>query len=291
MSRLSKAWRKTRLCSWWVSDRLPGMLIIGGQKCGTSALFKYLGQHPQLVQSKEKELDFFQSNLRYSYGVGWYANRWPRKARIDRIRFEASPAYLVSEEAPARIRYCLPQVKLIAILRDPVQRAYSAWQMYRRQLAETPDFYDRLWSDRYGFEQGSLPVRRTARELEDFSFAVEREMHMLERGEAMEWSVVQLGSYGPQLRRYFELFPEGQLLVLDSDDLRWRRVETLNRVLEFLGLSAWDWSQADLQNVFVGNWTTQIPNVTSDCLQSYYRDSNRILVEMLKQPPAFALQT
>ncbi|RIK73273.1 MAG: hypothetical protein DCC67_18080, partial [Planctomycetota bacterium] len=179
---------------------LPGALIIGAQKSGTSALAAYLAQHPRVLLAKQKELEFFGSDLRYGYGLDWYADQWPDGSRR-LIRLEASPQYMIVPRAAARIRCDLPEVRLIALVRDPAERAYSAWQMYRRQLAEDPLFYRKLIGAHYTAEEAAALVRRTAEELDDFWLAVRREAFCIERGETMEWSVVELGLYGPQLQR------------------------------------------------------------------------------------------
>lgn len=286
MSRLTKAWRSTRFYQRRIARRLPKLLVIGGQKCGTSALFKYLAQHPRFVPSVEKEVEFFSSDLRYAYGVEWYTNRWPL-APAGAIRFEASPAYLFAATAAERIRRWLPDVKLVAILRDPVLRAYSAWHMYRRQLGDDPDFYRALIATRYTPEEGARFVRRTAAELNDFSLAIEREAACIERGESMEWSVLELGLYGPQLARMQNHFPEEQLLVLDSNNLRTRREQTLNQVLRFVGLAEFHWKGADLGDVFVGKWGEPMSARARDMLREFYRQSNRMLADMLAEPPLF----
>ncbi len=267
--------------------RLPQALIIGTQKGGTSALFSYLAQHPRLAPARIKELSFFGSDRRYACGLEWYAAQWDRRTLAGAIRFEASPQYLFSRQACERIRHCLPNVKLIAILRDPVLRAYSAWQMYRQQLADDPQFYETLYRDYYCVEEVSGLVPRTPAELEDFQLAIQREALCLERGRSMQMSVLELGLYGPQLRRYNDLFPREQLLILDSNDLRTHRVHTLNRVLDFLGLPSWNWASVDLSDVFVGKWSAPMPQRARDFLRDYYRESNRMLAEMMDVPPLF----
>jgi hypothetical protein len=182
----------------------------------------------------------------------------------------------------------LPEVRVIAILRDPVHRAYSAWHMYRRQLADDPQFYRKLIAAHYSAEEGAAFVRRTAAELDDFWLAIQREVECIERGELMEWSVIQLGLYGPQLQRYADAFPREQLLILDSGDLRFRRVKTLNRVLRYLGLAAWDWSRADLSEIFVGNWSVAMSQRAGDFLREYYADSNRMLEGLMHPLPEWA---
>lgn len=287
MSRLSKAWRSTRVYRHLAAKRLPKLLIIGAQKGGTSALYSYLAQHPLLAPSVEKEVEFFGSELRYAQGLEWYASQWHYKTPRDAIRFEASPVYMVGPHAPERIKKILPGVKLIAVLRDPVLRAYSAWQMYRRQLESDPDFYEKLLRDRYTPEEGAKMVRRTPAEMDDFYLAVQREAACVAAGKPMLMSVLELGLYGPQLKRYADIFPREQLLILDSNDLRTRRVHTLNRVLRFIGLPQWNWTDTDLTDVFVGKWSAPMPERARDFLREYYRDSNRMLAEMMDVPPLF----
>ena len=167
--------------------------MIGAQKCGTSALFRYLGQHPRILAAQEKEVSFFGSDLRDGYGLDWYVSNWDEAASARSIRIEASPQYLFESKAAPRIRDHVPEVRLIAVVRDPVARAYSAWRMYRRQLADDPLFYDNYYGTRYTAEESSRLVPRTAAELDDFSLAVEREADCLERGEQVKCSVVELG--------------------------------------------------------------------------------------------------
>ena len=288
MSRLTKAWRNSRFYRRLVAKRLPRALVIGAQKAGTTALFKYLAQHPRLAPSLEKEVDFFGSDSRFAQGLHWYAAQWDRQTPAKTLRIEASPHYLFAPQAPARIRRCLPNVKLIAIVRGPVERAYSAWHMYRRQLCDDPAFYD-TWNRRcYRAEEIAAFVPRTAYELDDFELAVRREAACLADGRAMSWRLLEYGLYGPQLRRYLDHFPRQQLLMLDSRDLKLERAKTLNRVLAFLGLEPWDWSQADLSDVWVSQPPPPMPPRARDFLREFYTPSNRWLQELLDPLPAWA---
>jgi hypothetical protein len=287
MSRWTKAWREA-VSRRGLQRRLPGALIIGAQKSGTSALFSYLAQCPWLKASRQKELDFFGSDFLFSKGPAWYASHWSEDAPTA-IRFEASPLYLVSHPAATRIAATLPQVKLIAVLRDPVERAYSAWRMYRAQLSADPDYYNRLRAERYTPDQCGRDLPRSTLEIHDFSAAVQSEAECLQRGEYKQCSVLDIGLYGPQLRRFLNFFPPSQLLVLDSQELRDRRISTLNRVLRFLGFSDWDWSQADLAEVHVGVRDSTLTEAARNFLREFYRESNRMLVDLLDSPPQFAL--
>jgi hypothetical protein len=288
MSQLTAAWRASRWYRRLAANQFPRLLIIGAQKGGTSALFAYLAQHPGFAPARYKEVSFFNSELRFAYGLQWYAAQWDGHPSPNIIRFEASPQYLYDRQAPGRIHASLPHVRLVAILRDPVGRAYSAWKMYRSLLAEDPEFYKKVIRTHHSPEEAAAIEPRTVAEQDDFWLAIEREVRALERGRSMEWGVVEPGLYGPQLQRYFELFPHQRLLVLDAYDLRTDRVRTLNRVLAFTGLPAWDWSRANLGDVFVGTKSAPMPERARDFLREYYGESNRLLRDVLDVPPLFA---
>ncbi|MCI5147305.1 MAG: sulfotransferase, partial [Candidatus Electrothrix sp. AR3] len=104
---------------------LPNFLVIGAQKSGTTSLFHYICQHPQVFENKSKEIHFFDHN--YHCGANWYRSHFPLAGKLMRNRClgEATPYYLCHPHAPSHIFDLLPRVKIIAILRDPVERAIS----------------------------------------------------------------------------------------------------------------------------------------------------------------------
>ena len=103
--------------------RLPDFLIIGAQKCGTSSMFAYLNQHPQMKLPDVKEIHFF--DLNYSNGLDWYTSHFPPASLSHRmVTGEASPYYLFHPHVPERVRLHCPDVKLVVMLRNPVDRAY-----------------------------------------------------------------------------------------------------------------------------------------------------------------------
>src|SRR5579859_2819290 len=111
---------------------LPDFLIIGGQRCGTSSLYYYLTEQPGVVAASTKEIHFFDDY--YTKGLGWYKAQFPTasyKKYIENVRKlhfltgEASPYYLFHPHAPRRIKAALPNAKLIVLLRNPIDRAYS----------------------------------------------------------------------------------------------------------------------------------------------------------------------
>ena len=101
---------------------LPNFLICGTEKGGTSALFHYLKAHPEVFMPEAKELNFF--NFNYFKGIEWYERYFAESASVP-VRGEASPLYMAFPEVPRRIAQVIPEAKLLFVLRDPAERAYS----------------------------------------------------------------------------------------------------------------------------------------------------------------------
>ncbi len=111
----------------------PRLLILGTQKAGTTTLYEQLIAHPQIVPNRSwKEVRFFEMPERYREGFGWYLGNFPSRFEArGRMTLDASPGYLFFHDIPFLIRKDLgDDIKMIAILRNPAERAYSAWKMY-----------------------------------------------------------------------------------------------------------------------------------------------------------------
>jgi hypothetical protein len=202
---------------------LPDFLVIGAPKAGTTALHAALAQHPGLFMSAVKEPKFFLSDgpppARGGPGdVQTYREHVWRRADYEALfdpappgtlRGESTPLYLHDLDAHRRIRDLVPEVKLIAVLRDPVERAHSNWT--------------HLWS------AGLEPIG-------DFVRACEEEPRRAEAGWASFWHYTGLGKYGGQLEHLYCLFPREQVLILRYLSLVEDPAQTLDRICAFLGV-------------------------------------------------------
>ena len=219
MSRVTRVVRRTTS----PLRALPDFLIIGAQRAGSSSLFAYVCAHPRVAEPTHKEIHFFDNN--WFRGLEWYRRYFPLRARMSgRITGEASPYYLFHPAVPARVAETLRDVRLIAVLRDPVERAYSAYQLARRQGHESLEFEEAL-----------------AREDERLAGEEERmlaDAHYLS-GPHRRLSYRTRGLYADQLERWYEHVPREQLLVVRSEDLFADPAATLQTVFEFLGLEPW----------------------------------------------------
>ena len=200
----------------------PDFIIIGAQKAGTSSIYAYLEPHPQVSPALSKEIHYF--DLNYEKGPQWYSAHFPLQdelAQIHGITGEASPYYMVHPHAIGRILEDLPNVKLIALLRDPVERAISHY------------FHEK----RHGTERLSLPdailaeEKRLAPELE----AMRRNPSYRSKP-LRHFSYLYRSRYADQLKPLLPLLDEQRLLMLKSEDLFEDPQGTMSKTFAFLGL-------------------------------------------------------
>ena len=191
---------------------LVNFVVVGVQKAGTTALFDYLQDDPAYGLPDVKEVHFFDDET-----IDWSAPDYgPYHAHFDwsdpaLIRGEATPIYIYWPRSLERLAAYNPAVKIVAMLRDPVDRAWSHWRMETSRGVETQPF---AWCIREG----------RARLFEAQPWGVHR-----------EYSYVERGFYGEQIQRLLSLFPREQVLILAADDLRAAPNATLSRVNAFLG--------------------------------------------------------
>lgn len=195
----------------------PSFLIVGAQKAGTSALFEMLARHPKLVAPKVKELDFFSRDENHRRGMAHYLDQFPLRPWDDRGQrsFEASPSYLDAHLAPMRIKAEFPDMRIIIILRDPVKRAYSAWNMYR-QFEQHPKYAHRY-------------------DPRDFATAIEENMRG-GKGTGPVDDYLERGMYAPRVQRYFDVFGRDKVLVIPYPRYRTDPQQVLDEVCDHVGI-------------------------------------------------------
>jgi Sulfotransferase domain len=208
------------------SRPLPDFLIIGAQRCGTTSLYRYLAQHPQVIgAAPSKGVHYFDVN--HGRSLRWYRAHFPTRRRRDRagagaVTGEASPYYVFHPHGPDRVRAAVPDARLILMLRDPVVRAFSQYQQE----------YARGFEDAATFEE--------ALELEPGRLAGERERMLADPGydshALQHYAYVARGEYAPQLEAWRERFDATQLHVILAEEFFAEPAAVYGRVLEFLGL-------------------------------------------------------
>jgi len=177
---------------------LPDFLIIGAMKCGTTSLYNYLRDHPEIAMSQRKEPSYFCHS--YDRPLSWYESLFPEKK--DAALGEASTHYTkypIHQGIPARIHDVLPSVKLIYLVRDPVERIVSQYVHKRSHDEETR----------------SLPDCLELKETNPY---------------------IAYSSYAEQVKQYRSYFEDEQILVVDAHKLKHERQKTLAGIFDFLGV-------------------------------------------------------
>jgi hypothetical protein len=249
---------------------LPDFVIIGAQRCGTTSLYNYLVGHPGVVPAFKKETLYF-SNY-FGKGVTWYRAHFPlacHKYYVGHLRHrdfvtgEASPYYIFHPRAASRASRTIPQAKLIALLRNPVDRAYSHYHHEVRMGVECLTFEDAIER-----EEERVSMER-AKILDDGGYRSFNHQN---------YSYLSRGIYVDQLEDWIRLFDRDQVLVLKSEDLEKNPPATLQQVTGFIGLPTWELKEHKKYHY------AHYPDMnvaTRKRLIAYFRPHNRKLYEFL----------
>lgn len=247
---------------------LPDVIIIGAQKSGTSSLFSYLIQHPEIRGSSCKEVHFFDGGLvpevdNFKKGVNWYRAHFPLDIKPSARRIvEATPSYVFMPSAPARISKLLPDAKLIVVLRDPVERAISHYFHEVRAGREKRPIMSALAEE----EDLLAPIWRS----EDYK-----------SGQFLTCSYKARGRYAEQLNRYFSFFSRNQIVVISSKALFGATDETLSTIFQFVDVTDSIKFVSDQKPKNVGSNKSPVDSSVREYLEDYYAPHNERLFEVL----------
>lgn len=242
---------------------MPDFIIIGTQKGGTTSLYNYLIQHPQIVSAVTKEVHFF--DLNFHKGKDWYFAQFPQPVDLPSncLTGEATPYYLFHPLVSQRVYQMLPQVKLIVLLRDPVARAIS------HHAHEVRLNYEHLPLE----EAIATEPARLQGEVEkllsgeiDYSF------------NHQHYSYLSRGIYVDQLKAWMNFFPREQFLIIKSEELYSNPSAILNQVFDFLELPTYQLSDYGKYNA--GNYPG-IGAATHQHLKEYFQPYNQSLEDYL----------
>ena len=190
--------------------KLPNFIILGAQKSGTTSLHHALDIHPEVFVSDPKEISFFNKDENYNRGIEFYGSFF-KKWNNEKVAGESTPSYLWDERVPPRIKKVLPKAKFIILLRNPVDRAYSAY-----------------W---YAFIGGD--------EVLSFEEALEAESSRASQEPDIRGfsSYVDRGLYAAQIKRYYKQFSPDQFLILIAEEYKKNPQLTMIEVTKFLEIS------------------------------------------------------
>lgn len=190
---------------------LPNFICIGAPKSGTTTFYEIVKQHPDIAVSSFKEPGFFDNDANWEKGIEWYDKTYFATVKKERMVGEFTPSYLGSDIAPSRIFNSLgSNVKLVLLLRNPVERAYSHYLHSKRDLYENLEFEEALFSEK--------------KRLLEFPELTSR------------FSYIRSGMYHQQIKNYLKFFDKNQMHVILFDDFLSKKDEVVNELFRFLNL-------------------------------------------------------
>lgn len=233
--------------------RLPDFVIIGAQRGGTTSLYQYLTAHPDVGPAFRKEVHYFERF--HDKGLDWYLSHFPVRGEVP-IVGEASPNYLIHPDAPERALGVVPHARLIALLRNPVDRAYSHYQMKVKRGIEPLSFEDALDKERERLSGSDDPASPAWR----------------------HYSYVERGLYVDQLQRWMAVFPREQFMIIKSEDLYEDPERVLGQTQAYLGLRPWS---PDSFRAYNTKEYVAIDPATRERLAAHFEPYNRRLYALL----------
>lgn len=249
---------------------LPSFIIIGAQRCGTTSLYDYLSHHPQIIPSPVKELFYFDDY--YQRPIEWYKSFFPtqkQREKLERdlvanvITGEASPSYFFHPYAAKRIKETLPQIKLILVLRDPIERAYSHYNHIKRLNREPLSFEEAIEKEQ---ERITPDIEKLAKD--EFYKADQRR----------DYSYLTRGYYAKQIKEWWKHFPKEQLLIVQSEEFYRETPKVYNEIVEYLGLNSYTLPTFEAKNAL--KYAKMAPE-TKEKLKAYFAPKNEELYELL----------
>ncbi len=223
---------------------------MGAQKGGTTALDGYLRCHPHLCMPRKKELHFFDRDSFFELGqpdYEWYEKQFSPNSK-HRLLGETTPAYMFWLQSPKRIRDYNPNMRLIFLLRNPIERAYSHWNMQRTRGWEKRGFLEAVDQEINTKQTSGFPSQNR------------------------RFSYIDRGYYSEQICRVRSYFPDQQLLFLKSETFFEDPGKVLEKIFGFLGLDGISLDSVTSQKKFQGSYTRPLSLREKGYLKEIYRE-------------------
>lgn len=246
---------------WTAKKRTaPSFFIAGAQKAGTTSLYQFLVDNKYINQTSQKELYFFNNQENYEQGEKWYRSHFPLSSSLPTC--DATANYFESKDAPERIRIHYPNAKIIILLRNPVDRAFSHYKMAAKFGFEKLSFEEALQreDERLAYEQ---------------EFLAENHPYIYQR-----LGYRTKGLYSEQIKHWMSSFPNEQIKVVVSEELFSHPKEGCGELLEFLGFET-DFT-IPLKQANAGLGEEMSPKIRKE-LNTFYAPFNRELSKILNK--------
>ncbi len=231
----------------------PDFIVIGVAKGGTTSLYDYLNSHPKIQMPQKKELHFFDE--RFNEGVKAYNEKFPKKnSQGFPLSGDVTPRYFVRDFVPGRVKQLFPEVKLILLLRNPVERAFSHYKQHL--FTKSGRSFEEHLNDEFKL--------------------------LFDENNEVDLPLLQRGFYAHHLEQWLKKFPKEQILILISEDFFKNTQETMDRIYEFLQLPPYKHASFPIKNEGV-NKELVLNKATRVVLERFYRSHNQRLQKLLDE--------
>ena len=247
---------------------LPNFFVIGGVRCGTTSLYHYLGQHNCIKQAAYDELGYFDDN--FHLGVNWYRSLFPTKfvqkkteAEFKKfLTYDVTPFYIYNPLVVDRIFKFSPNAKIIAVLRNPIDRAYSNYNNKIQEEGDTKTTFEEVvYSEIEKIESNENNQKNNA-------FLVDEFYELL----------LARGFYSKQLEYWFKKFPRNNMLLISSEELAVNTDKIVSKIFEFLEVPDQKINDLTKQNKIK---YPKMKDSTREILINFFKPHNEKLFEML----------
>ena len=248
---------------------LPDFLVIGAKRCGTTSLFYHLPEHPCISKSPHDNMGFFNDN--FHLGVNWYKSFFPTIFTRNKIKsefgnflaFDVTTTYMEEESTANNVYQIKPNMKIIVILRNPVDRAYSQYHLNLREKAEKRSFEDAM-------EENMNELNKESHERYEIKpkFSVE------------ENNYLKKSLYAQQLRHWLNIFPMESMLILSTEEFESNQQAIYNNIFKFLNISQFE--VKNIEKMEKGSYP-QMKSETRSLLLDYFRSHNNELFKLINK--------
>lgn len=249
---------------------LPDFILIGGQKCGTTSLYNYMKQHPYFIPTFVPEVHFFDNH--FYKGINWYKSFFPSKVYQNFFKMiygteftigEKSPLYIFHPHALGRISKTIKDVKLILLLRNPVERAYSHYHHEVRYNREPLSFKEAIKKEVKRLE-GELQKLLRDKKYVSFKYST--------------YSYLKRGIYIDQVKRLYRYFSEDEIMIIKSENFFQNPQRIVNRVFRFLGLPKF---KIEVSKIYLKGDYPQMSQEVKKDLYAFFKPYNEKLYKFL----------
>lgn len=267
------------------------LFIIGAQKCGTSTLYDNLIKYDSIHGGKIKEKNYFSNESLFQKGIVWYHNLFPKVSifyRLPKTHYflDASPSYLAHKDAADKILKYNPEAKFIVMMRNPIDRAFSAWNMYRQM--NLLDDKEKMGLFEKHIEGSSVEREKlflhliNSKEFPSFETMIENEINDSSIDSWKFPGILSRGIYYNQIEYYMSLFDPSQFFFIFSEDFKVNKPLVLSELMCFLNLQTNSLNEI-LKDTHIREYKQKMSPETRIRLLEFYQPYNEKLFKLINK--------